>query len=151
MQQFQVPQFIEIEDRIAGVITMRQFVFLVVAGFSSLLLFTVLQLWLWIIVTGIMALTIIVTAFVQYNGQPLSNHLMKILRFYLTPHLMLWKKPTESSPPIHDSVHNNHDIENTKTRHPHHTLLPTVSKTALTKLHIRIATTRSLSRGAHNV
>ena len=47
--QFQVPQFIETEDKIVGPLTLRQFLYIGAAGLLSFLLFFVLKIWFWFI------------------------------------------------------------------------------------------------------
>src|SRR3989338_5126699 len=91
--QFQVPQFIEVEDRILGLITMRQFIYVVVAGFTDIFLFMILQTWLWGIITVILILAVTVSAFLTYNGKPILVLLTQMVRYYSSPHLYLWTMP----------------------------------------------------------
>ena len=49
--QFQVPQFVEVEDKIVGPLTLKQFLYVGGAVGASLLLFFVIQFWLWVILS----------------------------------------------------------------------------------------------------
>ena len=52
MAQYQVPQFIEIEDKIFGPLTLKQFIYLAGGGGLCLVFFTLLPMWL-VILLGI--------------------------------------------------------------------------------------------------
>lgn len=97
--QFQVPQFIELEDKILGLITMRQFIYVVIAGFGDIFLFMILQIWLWVVITIILACIILIAAFFTYNGKPILILLGQMTRYYLSPHLYLWKHESASGIP----------------------------------------------------
>lgn len=92
MQQFVVPQFIEVEDKIFGPITTRQFLIMLVAGTLiflayrfgdlSLLIFTV-------VVAGGFSLLL---AFVKVNGQNFHYVLLNIVQTLRKPSLRVWQK-----------------------------------------------------------
>ena len=50
--QFQVPQFIETEDKIVGPFTLRQFIYVAGAGLGSVILYFSVATWLWLILTS---------------------------------------------------------------------------------------------------
>lgn len=90
--QFQVPQFIETEDKIVGPLTLKQFVYVAAAAAISFMLFFVLSMWLWIIVVAILAAVAIALSFGQYDGRPLPQVLIAALNFYWQPKLYVWKR-----------------------------------------------------------
>lgn len=90
--QFQVPQFIEIEDKIIGPFTLKQFFYLAAAGGISFVLFFILQTWLWIIVTIPLGAIAAAFALVKVHGQPFSAVVRSALTYYLKPKLVLWRK-----------------------------------------------------------
>ncbi|MFA5098810.1 MAG: PrgI family protein [Candidatus Paceibacterota bacterium] len=94
--QFQIPQFIEIENKIVGPLTLKQFLYLAVAAGMSFALYFVLALWLWIMVTAILTAVSVSLAFVKYNGQPLPKILLYAFGFFWGPKFYLWQKTTES-------------------------------------------------------
>lgn len=69
--QFQVPQFIETEDKIVGPLSWRQFAYIACAGAISVILFLILNPILWFIITLFVAGVGIVLAFVPVNGRPM--------------------------------------------------------------------------------
>ncbi len=93
--QFQVPQFIEMEDKIVGPLTLKQFIYLAAAGLISFLLFFVLKLWFWFIVTAILGTTAAILAFLKYNGRPMPVIIASALKYATQPKLYLWKKSEE--------------------------------------------------------
>jgi hypothetical protein len=94
--QFQVPQFIEVEDKIFGPFTFRQFIYLGGGlGLSYLLLRLLPLLISFPLIAGVMALTLAL-AFFKYNGRPFILALESAFFFVLHPRLYLWnneKKP----------------------------------------------------------
>lgn len=90
--QFQIPQFIEAEDKIVGPLTLKQFLYIAVAGGFSFVLFFILQFWLWIIITVILGAAALTVAFVRYNGQPLARILLQALYYFWKPRLYIWQR-----------------------------------------------------------
>lgn len=92
MQQFVVPQFIEVEDKIFGPITIRQFLILLGAfiliflgwRFGDFLVFV-----LTFIIVGGLA---VIFAFVKVNGQVFHTFLLNVLLSLRKPSLRVWKK-----------------------------------------------------------
>ncbi|MDP3953551.1 MAG: PrgI family protein [bacterium] len=83
--QFQVPQFIETEDKVVGPLSLRQFAYIGIAvGISSLLLFLV-EFWFWII----LSLPILgvggVMAFGRVNGRPISIYVKSLFQSIWAP------------------------------------------------------------------
>lgn len=90
--QFQIPQFIEVEDKVIGPLTIKQFIYLAIAGAISFALFFVFKLWLWLFVTVILGAAAGSMAFIKYNGQPLAKVIVSALSFFWRPHLYLWQR-----------------------------------------------------------
>lgn len=92
MQQFTVPQFIEVEDKILGPITIRQFLILL-AG--TILIFLGVRFGDYslkiasIVVVGGSSL---VLAFVKVNGQPFHYFMLNIFGTLRKPGLRVWAK-----------------------------------------------------------
>ncbi len=99
--EYQVPQFIEVEDKIFGPLTLKQFIYL--AGGAGLAAGLVLYL---PPVLGVMlALPIaglaIGLAFYKVNGKPLIDLIEAGFSYYLSHRLYLWKKqPKAPEAPI---------------------------------------------------
>lgn len=88
--QFQVPQFIEMEDRIIGPLTFKQFVYIAGGAGLSYLLWRILPIYLaipFIIAAGGSGAGL---AFMQYNGRPLILALEHGFYFFMRSKLYLW-------------------------------------------------------------
>jgi hypothetical protein len=92
MQQFQVPQFINITPKIVGPLTIKQFLILAAAGIPLFILFFVFKLWLWLIIAVFLASGAAALAFAKVNGQPLSKIAIAALHYFWQPRLYLWKR-----------------------------------------------------------
>ena len=89
--QFQVPQFIDIEDRIFGPLTLKQFLYLAGAGAFSFILFFTLQTPLWIGVTAVLGGIAVAFAFVRPNGQPMTRMAAAMFWYAWKPRFYLWR------------------------------------------------------------
>ena len=90
--QFQVPQFIDVEDKIFGPFTFKQFIYLLGAGGGAFALWKLLPwyiaIFLIIPVSGLgLALT-----FYKVNGRPFMNILESAFNYYLSARLFIWKQ-----------------------------------------------------------
>lgn len=88
--QFQVPQFIEVEDKIFGPLTFKQFVF-IAGGFGmAYVLWRVLPLYLAApLILGVGGLAAAL-AFFQFNGRPFILALENGFYYFLRSKLYLW-------------------------------------------------------------
>lgn len=92
MAQYQVPQFIEVEDKIFGPLTLKQFIYLAGGGGLCLLFFTLLPLWLTVLL-GVPVISFSAAlAFYQINGRPLINALEHGFSYFFGTKLYLWKQ-----------------------------------------------------------
>lgn len=90
--QFQVPQFIETEDKIVGPLTLRQFIYLAVAGLLVFLSFFILQTWLWLIVVIVLGGASAALAFIQINGRPMLVFTMNAFTYLWEPHSYVYSE-----------------------------------------------------------
>ena len=83
--QFQVPQFIDTEDKIVGPLSLRQFAYVGTAAAICGALLFVLKLWLW----GIVAVPILgvggILAFGNVNGRPISIYIRSLFQSIWAP------------------------------------------------------------------
>jgi len=90
--QYTVPQFIDVEDKIFGPITTRQFLILLVTGGLLFLTYRLADLGLFIIL-GLMWVVIGGTlAFMRVNGQPFHYFLLNVMQTSRRPPLRVWNK-----------------------------------------------------------
>lgn len=95
--QFQVPQFIETEDKIVGPFTLRQFLYVAAAGLLSAILYFTVATWLWLIFTIILLGGAIGVSFIKIGGRPLSNVLLSAFGFYWNPQTYIWKSQEQAA------------------------------------------------------
>lgn len=91
----QVPQFIDIEDRIVGPLTIRQFGYLAAGAVAVGILYMLFQLYVVIIFSLPIILLSLALAFYQINGRPFVYFLVGFLGYGLKQHIYIWKKPLE--------------------------------------------------------
>ena len=70
MQQFTVPQFIDVEDKIFGPITVRQFVIMLVCFMVSAIAYRLADFALFLLLTLFFFITGGIIAFFRINGRP---------------------------------------------------------------------------------
>jgi len=92
MQQFVVPQFIEVEDKIFGPITTRQFLILLAAGTLIFLAYRFGDLSLFIFTVVVVGGSAAMLAFVKVNGQNFHYFLLNIIQTLRKPSLRVWQK-----------------------------------------------------------
>lgn len=91
-QQFLVPQFIDVEDKIIGPITTRQFVIMLV---GALLIFIVYQIFvsLYFIIISIGIIILFgILAFARINGMPFHFFLLNFFATLKRPAIRVWNK-----------------------------------------------------------
>ncbi len=92
MNQFTVPQFIDVEDKIFGPITTRQFVILLVAGLLLFIVFKLADTPLFIAALALIGGFAIILAFVKINGQSFHYFLLNIFQAARRPSRRVWNK-----------------------------------------------------------
>ncbi|MBT4722185.1 PrgI family protein [Candidatus Falkowbacteria bacterium] len=92
MEQFPVPQFIDVEDTIMGPITVRQFVLLLV---GALIAFVFYRLFTFVVFlgTGLLDIGIVATlAFAKINGRPIHFFFLNLLQTVRRPNVRVWNR-----------------------------------------------------------
>ena len=83
--QFQVPQYIDVEDKIVGPLTITQFLYIASAFLFIFITYFFFVPWLWII-TGVAAgVCGAAFAFAKYNGRPLTTIIFAAFRYFTGP------------------------------------------------------------------
>jgi hypothetical protein len=91
--QFQVPQFTEIEDKIIGPFTLKQFLYILAGGVTIFILYKMFNLFVTIIVGTPIAAIVVALAFIKINNQPFINAVRNVVGFLRKPDFYVWKKP----------------------------------------------------------
>lgn len=90
--QFNIPQFIDIEDKLFGPLTFKQFVY-VVGGFGwGFIMWQLLPTFLAILFGAPVAMLAILLAFKPVGGRPFSVTLEAGIKYLFGNKLYLWKK-----------------------------------------------------------
>ena len=90
MQQFIVPQFIDVEDKIIGPITTRQFIIILV-GFLIIAISYKLFDFSLFVTFGLLVLAITgIFAFLRINGRPFHYFVLNLLQTLKRPKLRIW-------------------------------------------------------------
>jgi hypothetical protein len=103
--QFQVPQFIDIEDKIIGPLTLRQFIYLAIAGGIIFIFYFLVNFVAWILISLIFAGLGVALAFLKINGQPFQKVLLNMINFYLKPQTYVWLKEEPQTPKTSEEIH----------------------------------------------
>ena len=94
--RFQVPQFIEIEDKIFGPLTIKQFIYIAGGAGLSFVLFRLLYLPVAIVLILVVLGFSLALAFYQVNSKPLIYMVQSAFGYFLSSKLYLWKKKDKS-------------------------------------------------------
>lgn len=90
--QFEVPQFIEIEDKIFGPFTWRQFLYLGGGAGMAVVLFLTTPLFVFILVGLPLGLFAAALAFYPINNRPFSYFIEAMYNYFRRHRLYLWKQ-----------------------------------------------------------
>ena len=98
--QYQVPQFIETEDKIiGGVLTLKQFLIIAAAtGFSFIFYFIFTSL-AWLIMTSLVGVIAVGVAFVKIQGRSMPTLMAAAFHYYWQPRFYLWRAEKPESEP----------------------------------------------------
>lgn len=92
MNQFVVPQFLDIEDKIFGPVTVRQFLILLASGLIHFVVFKLADTTLFILFLAFFGSFTLILAFVKINGQAFHYFLLNIFQTARRPSLRIWNK-----------------------------------------------------------
>jgi hypothetical protein len=90
MQQFTVPQFIEVEPKIIGPITARQFIMFLVAAFFIFIAYKSFNFTPFVFVTVLIIGVTGVFAFLKINSRPFHFFLLNMLQSITKPNVRVW-------------------------------------------------------------
>lgn len=93
-----MPQFVEVEDKIIGPLTLKQFLFILVGG---LLCFFYWKIFALGVIFFLLALPtmgfFVILAFAKINGRPILASLAGLLKFYFTSKVRVFSRTSETS------------------------------------------------------
>jgi hypothetical protein len=93
--QFRVPQFIDLEEKIVGPLTIKQFAYILGAGGFSFLLWTFIPIKVLAVVLILpTAGLFLALAFVKINNRPFVEILESAFTFYTGSKVYTWRQPS---------------------------------------------------------
>ncbi|MFA5076194.1 MAG: PrgI family protein [Patescibacteria group bacterium] len=92
MEQFLVPQFIEVEPRVFGPITVRQFIISIVALMLIFVCYKLFDFWTFVVSTVLIFAIFGTIAFAKINGRPFHYFLLNVIETFKKPKLKVWDK-----------------------------------------------------------
>ena len=95
--RFQVPQFIEVEDKIFGPLTLRQFIYLVAGGSAVFMLWRFLPFFIGALFIIPVAAFSIALAFYKINNKPFIFTVEAAIKYMFGNKLYIWKKEVRAT------------------------------------------------------
>jgi hypothetical protein len=97
MNQYTVPQFIDVEDKIFGPVTTRQFGIMISALGPIFLAYKMADLTLFAFLTFVIGSSAIILAFVKINGQPFHYFLLNLFTTFKKPSRRVWNRQYDNA------------------------------------------------------
>ena len=97
MNQFVVPQFIDVEDKIIGPITTRQFVIILATLLIDFIVFKLATFIFFVLLFLIITGSGFIIAFAKINGQPFHYFMLNLFQTMRRPRLRVWFIPLIAS------------------------------------------------------
>jgi hypothetical protein len=93
--RFEVPQFIEIEDKIIGPFTWKQFIYLAGGVGVAVVFFLSFPIVIFVLFGLPAAILAFLLAFYPVNGRPFSIFLESMVNYYKSTRLFYWRKRSD--------------------------------------------------------
>ena len=132
--RFQVPQFIDVEDKIFGPLTLKQFIYIAGGIGVAVVSFSFLPKFFAVIISAPFVGVAVALAFYKPNNRPFVHALEAMVNFYLKDKTYIWKKIPK---PIDKSDENN------VTTAPE-LFVPSISGNKLKDLNLNLVTKKGL-------
>lgn len=104
MKQFQVPQFITVEDKVIGPFTIKQFLYLAAGGGVALAAYIFLHSILFFPTAALVGALTGALAFLKVNERPFPIVLKNAMVYLIRPRLYIWKKEESMRVPKPEDV-----------------------------------------------
>ena len=90
--RFQVPQFIDIQDKIFGPFTFKQFIYLLGGAGGAFVFYKVLPIYISFILIPIVVGLALALTFYKVNGRPFIDVLQSSVGYYTKKKIFIWKQ-----------------------------------------------------------
>lgn len=95
---FNVPQFVDVEDKIAGPLTWKQLLWMIGMGAVLLVVLNTFDTALAVIVSIPIVLLFVALAFYKPNGFPLTTFIFHAIMYVFRPKIAVWERPVNKMP-----------------------------------------------------
>lgn len=102
--QFLVPQFIDVESKIIGPITTRQFMIMMVAGMLDFIFYKLFYFNTFVIAALLTTAIFGIVAFFKVNGMPFHYFFLNLVQTLKRPRLRIWGKTEITALPKEEKV-----------------------------------------------
>jgi len=92
--RFKVPQFIDVEDKLFGPLTFKQFVYLAGGAGMIFIIYKILPLFIGAIIMVPIAIITYLLAFQKVNNRPFIHYLQAGISYLISSKLYVWKQRT---------------------------------------------------------
>lgn len=106
MQQFTVPQFIDVEDKIIGPVTTRQFVIMLSTCILIAICYKIFDFELFIVIGLVLFGIGGVFSFLKINGRPFHFFVLNFIETLKRPPIRIWSNKSETPFMVGDDVIN---------------------------------------------
>jgi hypothetical protein len=113
--QFKVPQFIDMEDKVFGNLSFKQFAYLAGGAGLSYIGIKLLPSFISIVVVPAVAALALALAFMKVNDKPFIHALEAFIRYYTKSRLYLWKQQPRKQPVVEQKTESTKSIRDTMT------------------------------------
>ena len=90
--EYQVPQFIWVEDKIIGPLTLKQFIYLAGGSGLCVIFFSYLNIIVAFLLSAPIAAFVVALAFYKINGKPFIEMVEACFNYYIHTKLFLWRR-----------------------------------------------------------
>ena len=97
--KFQVPQFVEVEDKLFWKLTLKQFIYVAGGGGMCLIIFLSLPLFIAALLIMPIAGFSLALAFYKYNDRPFISVVESATKYLFNTKLYIWRKVDEPAKP----------------------------------------------------
>jgi hypothetical protein len=109
---FNVPQFVDVEDKIVGPLTWKQLLWMIGMGAALLTFFNIFEKIPFVIIAIPTVLLFAAFAFYRPNGFPLTTFVFYAILFLFSPKVSVWERPAMERPKIKEPE-KTEEIQNT--------------------------------------
>ena|SRR3989344_4980039 len=92
MPQYQVPQFIDVEDKVFGPLTIKQFLYLAAGAVVNVVIYNFFKGWVLFVLGVPVAIFVLALAFYKPSGVSFPRVVRSFFSYAFSKKLYLWKK-----------------------------------------------------------